>query len=159
MRITHLFIIRLKCLFIYSIQNELIFCISIAVLILAEFIIFLSIKRIRQKKNMKKLSTEIVLAKISSFKAIPGRPTRYIMRVEFERNHRKQKKCMVTGEKFGKKYEHTEQVQLVVAPESDMVFFAEESWKGINIVLHILFIVIAFMLGIEIFFVLILRFV
>ncbi len=68
------------------------------------------------------------------------------MDVEYEKDEIRQKKRIITHGKFAGKYEHAEDVQIVVIPEADMVFLNEESWKEINTVLYFLFCGIAIML-------------
>ncbi len=121
-------------------------CMPVIVLFLAEMILGVLIKRNKYKLKLKKQSKDIFLAKIKNFRAIPGRPTLYIVDVEYEKDEIRQKKRIITHGKFARKYEHAEDVQIVVIPEADMVFLNEESWKEINTALYFLFCGIAIML-------------
>ena len=70
---------------------------------------------------------------VISWKAISGRPTRYVVKVEYEINEKKGNKTFVTSGKFAKKYERDKNIQIVVIPNSSKVFLEEENWKVINI--------------------------
>ena len=89
---------------------------------------------------MKKEYGIVIKAKVNYWKSIPGKPTRYIIKVEYEIDKKKQSKTLIASEKFAKKYEREKSIQIVVIPNLDRVYFEEEDWKIQNILLLILLI-------------------
>lgn len=91
--------------------------------------------------KLKRKYGEVVQAKVISWDVVPGKPTRYIIKVEFEKDEKKENKILVTSGRFAKKYEHERNVQIVIVPNSKKVFFEEEDWNSENIVLFLFLII------------------
>lgn len=105
-------------------------------IIVVLIICIIFIYRVRKNKINLKLKTDYgkkIDGNIISWKAIPGRPTRYAIKVEYEINEKKENKTFITSGKFAKKYEHDRNIQIVVVPNSSKVFLEEENWKVQNI--------------------------
>lgn len=139
--VVQLILLKTKVLY-----NNFIFCIAVTILFLTEIVLRMVIKKNEKKLELKKKAKVILWAKIRKYKAIPGRPTFYILDVEYEENQKIQKKCVITHGRFARKYEHEKNVRIVLVPEIDRVFLEEESWKEINMVLRILFVGLAILL-------------
>lgn len=89
---------------------------------------------------MKKECGKIVPAKVISWKVVPGRPTRYIISVEYEKDKKQEKKTLISSRKFARKYEYIRDVQIVTILNSDKVFLEEEDWKIQNVIYFVLLI-------------------
>ncbi len=110
--------------------------IYIAAIVVVLIICTVLVYRISKNKINLKLKADFgkkVDGNVISWKAIPGRPTRYAMKVEYEINEKKENKTFITSSKFAKKYERDKNIQIVVIPNSNKVFLEEENWKVINI--------------------------
>lgn len=108
--------------------------IAVVTVVLAVCIVLvLLIRSNRHKLKKKSECGKIIEAKIKSWKEIPGRPTRYIIRVEYETDKKRENKVLITSGKFARKYEYEKSIQIVVIPNSNKVFFEEEDWKTQNI--------------------------
>lgn len=117
----------------------------LAVLIICIFLII----QIISNQNRLKLKTEcgeIISAKITSWKKIPGRPTFYAIKVEYEIDNIKRHKTFITSGKFAKRYESDRNIQIVIIPNSNKVFLEEENWKKQNICFFILLIFVVLFL-------------
>jgi hypothetical protein len=110
--------------------------IYIAAIVAVLIICIILVYRISKNKINLKLKADFgkkVDGNVISWKAIPGRPTHYVVKVEYEINEKKGNKTFVTSGKFAKKYERDKNIQIVVIPNSSKVFLEEENWKVINI--------------------------
>lgn len=115
----------------------------ITVIVVVSFICIVFLLLIRRNKNKLKRKIEfgkVISAKIISWKSIPGRPTRYAVKVDYEIDGEKKDKILMTSGKFAKKYEYEKSIQIVVIPDSYEVYFEEEDWKSSNMILLIFMI-------------------
>lgn len=107
----------------------------VAVVVLIIICIF-SIVQIRNNNKNLKMKTECgetIGAKVISWKEIPGRPNRYVIKAEYEVNQQKVNKTFMTSRRFAKRYEHDRDIQIVVIPNSNKAFLEEEDWKVQNV--------------------------
>ena len=81
-----------------------------------------------------------ICAKVISWDVFPGRPTLYVVKVEYEIDKKKEKKTFITSGKYAKKYEQDRNIQIVIIPNSNKVFLEEEDWKIQNIVIFVFLI-------------------
>lgn len=115
--------------------------VAIIMIILLIYTVFiLLIKRNRYKLKMKKEYGVVIKAKVIDWESIPGRPTRYIIKVEYEMDEKKENKTLITSGKIARKYEKEKSIQIAIIPNSNKIFFEEEDWKKQNILLFILLI-------------------
>lgn len=108
----------------------------IIVLILC-LIFILLIKNNLGKLKLKREYGEVIGARVNSWNIVPGRPAHYIIKVEYERDNKKENKTLITSRIFAKKYEYDKNIQVVIIPNSNKVFFEEEDWKVQNIIFFI----------------------
>lgn len=108
----------------------------IIVLILC-LIFILLIKNNLGKLKLKREYGEVIGARVNSWNIVPGRPAHYIIKVEYERDNKKENKTLITSRRFAKKYEYDKNIQVVIIPNSNKVFFEEEDWKVQNIIFFI----------------------
>lgn len=113
--------------------------IAMTILFFVEIVFKMIIKRNEYKLDLKTKAKDIFVAKIEDFTISYGKSSGYILDVEYEDNQGKHKKRIFTHGRFAKKYEHAEEVRIVVIPETGMVFLEEETWKEDNFVLRIMF--------------------
>lgn len=97
-------------------------------------------------RRMKETVGIIVDAKVISWIYMLGRPTQYIVKVEYYIDNEKISKTLVTSGKFAAKYERERDIQVVVIPNTGKVYFAEENWRMQNIGLIIPIMLIVFLL-------------
>lgn len=90
--------------------------------------------------KLKKEYGKIIQAKVISWKAIPGRPTRYAITVGYEKDKKQEKKTLISSGKFARKYEFIRNIQIVFIPNSDKVFLEEEDWKS-QTVMYFVFLI------------------
>ncbi|MBD5455769.1 MAG: hypothetical protein HDR23_04740 [Lachnospiraceae bacterium] len=110
----------------------------IAIIAVVSFICIVFLLLIRRNKNKLKRKIEYgkaIYAKVISWTSIPGKPTRYAVKVDYEIDGEKKNKMLITSGKFAKKYEYEKNIQIVVVPDSNEVFFEEEDWKSSNMIL------------------------
>lgn len=81
---------------------------------------------------MKREYGEVIEAKVISWNVVPGRPDRYVIKTEYTIDEKNENKSFITSGKFAKKYEHDRNIQIVMIPNSNKVFLAEEDWKMQN---------------------------
>ncbi len=91
------------------------------------------IRNNNKKLKMKVDYGKIIRAKVIFWKAISGRPTYYIIKVEYEIDKEEKNKTFITSRRFAKRYEHDRNIQIVIIPNSTKVFLEEEDWKVQNI--------------------------
>lgn len=115
--------------------------IAAGIVFLIHIIFILLIRNNADNMKLKREYGEVVQAKVISWKAVSGRPTRYIIKVEFERDEKKENKILVTSERFAKKYEYEKNAQIVIVPNSKKVFFEEEDGNSRNIALFFFLII------------------
>lgn len=108
----------------------------IIVLILC-LIFILLIKNNLGKLKLKREYGEVIGARVNSWNIVSGRPAHYIIKVEYERDNKKENKTLITSRRFAKKYEYDKNIQVVIIPNSNKVFFEEEDWKVQNIIFFI----------------------
>lgn len=100
-------------------------------------VFLLLIRRNRNKLARKIKYGKVIPAKVIFWKSIPGGPTRYVVKVDYKIEGEKKDKTLMTSGKFAKKYEYEKNIQIVVIPDSDEVFFEEEDWKSSNMILFV----------------------
>lgn len=106
------------------IENTIVF---ISVLMFDMVLLFLVRRnKIRRKR---KNSGESIEARIKQWDVLIGRPTRYIIKVEYRIGKETRTKIFVTGSKFAKKYQNENNIQIVAVQNSDTTYLAEEDWK------------------------------
>lgn len=128
-------------------NRQIIIVIMVLVVLILFLIIFMQVLRNNQRKCRTKEMVGITIdAKVVSWKYLLGRPTRYIVNVEYYVNNEKISKTLVTSGKFAAKYERERDIQIVVIPNTRKVYFAEENWRMQNIGLIIAIMFIAFIL-------------
>lgn len=93
-----------------------------------------------------------VSGRVISYEEIPGRPTRYVVKVEFSFHNSIRQRKIVTTDKRIKNYENTE-VTLLYVEEAGKIFWAEEHSKEwiICIVLSVSFSIFMFLLSVTCF--------
>lgn len=69
----------------------IIFVVMLALIIIC-VLLFFQIKKNINNLKLKKECGKIVPAKVISWKVVPGRPTRYIISVEYEKDKKQEKK-------------------------------------------------------------------
>ena len=107
--------------------------VAVVLIICICIVLILQIRNNKNKLKMKIECGEVISAKVISWKAIHGRPTRYVIKAEYEIAKKKENKTFVTSRKFAKKYEHDRDIQIVIVPNINKVFLEEEDWKVQNI--------------------------
>lgn len=117
----------------------IIFVVMLALIIIC-VLLFFQIKKNINNLKLKKECGKIVPAKVISWKVVPGRPTRYIISVEYEKDKKQEKKTLISSRKFARKYEYIRDVQIVTILNSDKVFLEEEDWKIQNVIYFVLLI-------------------
>lgn len=99
-----------------------------------------------KKFEMKKEYGEVIEAKVISWNVVPGRHDRYVIKVEYAINEKKENKTLITSGKFAKRYENDRNIQIVTIPNSNKVFLAEEDWKQQNRVSFVFLLFLLFFL-------------
>lgn len=132
----------------------------IIMIVVLVFLLRIFIQRLINNKynyRMKETIGIIVDAKVVSWIYLLGRPTRYIVKVEYYVNNEKKSKRLVTSGKFAEKYGRERDIQVVMIPNTGKVYFIEEDWKKQNIALIVgIIFTVSFLCGlIFMFFVLI----
>ena len=122
--------------------------VTIAVLVMLLTVILLSewIERNHYKLKIKEEVKEITEATIINFMVSDIGPIRYVMDIKYEYQGEIHKRSLSTYGKFASKYRDKDNIKIVVIPNSNMVFFYEESWKEINQYLMITICEIVFIL-------------
>lgn len=116
--------------------------IVVTIIVLLVCIVFiLLIRNNVGKMKLKREYGEVIQAKVSSWDIVYGRPTRYIVKVEYVRDKKTENKTLVTSGGFAKKYEYEKNIQIVIVPNSKKIFFEEENWNSENIVFFIFLII------------------
>lgn len=105
------------------------YIIAVIIVLTICIILILLIRSNKHKLKMKTECGEIIKAKVNSWKAIPGRPTRYAIKIEYEIDKKIENKVLITSRKFAKKYESERNIQVVAIPNSNKIFLQEEDWK------------------------------
>ena len=82
---------------------------------------------IYRNHKLKKRDGKLIIGKKVDSKEIPGRPTRYIVKVEYELNNIVICKKIVTSDKKIKKYADGEEIPLLYVAAINKVFWAEDS--------------------------------
>ena len=82
---------------------------------------------IYRNHKLKKRDGKIIIGKKVDSKEIPGRPTRYIVKVEYELNNTVICKKIVTSDKKIKKYAGGDEIPLLYVAAINKVFWAEDS--------------------------------
>lgn len=100
----------------------------LAVSIICIFFV-MQIRNNRNKLKWKIESGKIIDAQVISWKVITGRPTFYVMKVAYEIDHTKKNKTFITSGKFAKKYELDRNIQIVMIPNSNKVYFYCSCWQ------------------------------
>ncbi len=103
-------------------------------------LLVLQFKNNKSKLKMKIECGKKICAKVMSWDVFPGRPTLYVVKVEYEIDKKKEKKTFITSGKYAKKYEQDRNIQIVIIPNSNKVFLEEEDWKIQNIVIFVFLI-------------------
>lgn len=111
------------------------------VILLSIVILLALLVRRNALKLKEKKGGDIINAKVTKWKAISGRPTRYVLEVEYQVENMKQTKRFITSGKFAKKYEKEKIIPVVVIPNTDTIYLAEEDSKRQNMVLFFLIII------------------
>lgn len=118
---------------------------------LGVYIIYRNHKRTNE---LKRREGKHIVGKKTGCKEIPGRPTWYIIEVEFEQNNINKCKKIVTSDKKIKKYADGEEIPLLFVEAINKVFWAEDNsqeWR-LWMVMLIFFSVFMFLLsGISLF--------
>lgn len=120
--------------------------ICIAVLLPLLLIMIRMLRNNRNNLRMKDAAGIYIDAKVIAWRYLLGRPTRYVVKVEYSFQHEKVSKMLVTSGRFAAKYEHQRDIQVVVIPDTGKVCFAEEDWRMQNIGLILFIIMVSFML-------------
>lgn len=95
-----------------------------------------NISRFKNKNN----NGILINAEVIKWKVLSGRPTRYILDIEYQMENVKQSKRLITSGSFARKYEKEKTVPIIVLHNTNRVYFEEENWKRQNIFLFILII-------------------
>lgn len=103
-------------------------------------ILALLIRRNALRSDKKKYGN-LINAKVTEWKVLSGKPTRYILEVEYEIKNRKQRKRLITSGKFARKYEKLSQIPIVVIQNTNKIYLEEEDWKRQNMVLFLLIMI------------------
>ena len=82
---------------------------------------------IYRNHKLKKRDGKLIIGKKVDSKEIPGRPTRYIVKVEYELNNTVICKNIVTSDKKIKKYAGGEEIPLLYVAAINKVYWAEDS--------------------------------
>lgn len=106
--------------------------IAVVTLIICIVFLALQIRNNNNKLKMKREYGEVIEAKVISWNVVPGRPDRYVIKTEYTIDEKNENKSFITSGKFAKKYEHDRNIQIVMIPNSNKVFLAEEDWKMQN---------------------------
>lgn len=114
--------------------------VAVLALIIICILLFFQIKKNMNNLKLKKEYGKIIQAKVISWKAIPGRPTRYAITVGYEKDKKQEKKTLISSGKFARKYEFIRNIQIVFIPNSDKVFLEEEDWKS-QTVMYFVFLI------------------
>ncbi|MBD5395717.1 MAG: hypothetical protein HDR71_15975 [Lachnospiraceae bacterium] len=109
--------------------------IAIIAILSLDIVLFLLLRSNRNKLKRKTEYGKTIPAKVVSWNDIPGRPTIYVVQVEYEIAKEKKYKKLKTNGRFAKKYKYEKNIQIVVIPDSDEAFFEEEDWKLYNAIL------------------------
>lgn len=120
--------------------------IAVVTLIICMVFFALQIRNNKNKLKMKREYGEVIVAKVISQNVVPGSPDRYVIKVEYAINEKKENKTFITSGKFAKRYEHDRNIQIVIIPNSNKVFLAEEDWKMLNRSSFILLLFLSFFL-------------
>lgn len=108
--------------------------VAMLVLTIICMLLFFQIKKNTNNLKLKKECGKIIQAKVISWKAIPGRPTRYVISVEYEKDKKQENKTLISSGRFAKKYEYIRDIQVVTILNSDKVFLEEEDWRIQNVI-------------------------
>lgn len=95
-------------------------------------LLFFQIKRNKYNLKFKRECGKIIQAKVISWKAVPGRPTRYVIKVEYKKDNKQENKTFISSGKFARKYEHIQYIQIAFIPDSNKLFLDEEDWRAQN---------------------------
>ena len=117
--------------------------VAVVTLIIGIVFLVLQIRNNKIKWKMKREYGEVIEAKVISWNVVPGRPDRYVIKVEYAIN---ENKTFITSGKFAKRYEHDRNIQIVTIPNSNKVFLAEEDWKMQNRVSFVFLLFLLFFL-------------
>ncbi len=117
--------------------------VAVVTLIIGIVFLVLQIRNNKIKWKMKREYGEVIEAKVISRNVVPGRPDRYVIKVEYAIN---ENKTFITSGKFAKRYEHDRNIQIVTIPNSNKVFLAEEDWKQQNRVSFVFLLFLLFFL-------------
>lgn len=115
----------------------------VASVIAVSIICILLVLQFKNNENKLKMKIEYgkkICAKVISWDVFPGRPTLYVVKVEYEIDKKKEKKTFITSGKYAKKYEQDRNIQIVIIPNSNKVFLEEEDWTIQNIVIFVFLI-------------------
>ena len=92
----------------------------------------------RQKQCSKKEVWEDYCWEKISCDELPGRPTRYIVKVEYEINNVVHEKKVITTDKNIKKYADNGQIRLLYVDKIDKVYWAEDKSNEIIVIIVLL---------------------
>lgn len=123
-------------------KEQMILLVTIINLMLIAIILIFLIRRNILRLEKKKITGTLIDAEVTKWKALSGKPTRYILEVEYEMEDKKYIKKLITSGKFAKKYEKERTVPIVVIQDTNKIYFKEEDWKRQNIFLISLIILI-----------------
>lgn len=121
---------------------------ALAVVILIFCVII--VKQIKRILEMSKKSN-IVNADMRSFFKLSGRPTRYIIEVEFELNSEKKEKKVTIIDSRAERLIHEKHIPIVYCEKSNRVYWADES--RVNRILLLIYLVVVEILLLFVFFV------
>ena len=117
--------------------------ILVALVIAISIICILLVLQFKNNKNKLKMKIECgktIWAKVILWDVLPGRPTLYVVKVEYEIDEKKEKKTFITSGKYAKKYEQDRNIQIVIIQNSNKFFLDEEDWKIQNIIIFVFLI-------------------
>lgn len=97
--------------------------------------------RIKNREGMK------IQGKKIDYKEIPGRPTRYLILVEYQINGEEKRKRIITTDRAARKFAKEEEIALIYVHSLDKIYWSGEK-KYANMPIIILLVVLAvFMWG------------
>ena len=110
--------------------------IVVSVFMMVDIILTISLMRNIFKSKMIKKYGRVKQAEVRGCKWIPGRPTRYAIKVCYDHDTQgnEKTKWIIASGKFAKKYEKERTIEIVTMPKPDCFYLKENNWKIDNVV-------------------------
>ena len=110
--------------------------IVVSVFTMVDIILIISLMRNIFKSKMIKKYGKVKQAEVRGCKWIPGRPSRYAIKVcyDYDMQGNEKTKWIIASGKFAKKYEKEKTIEIFTMPNHNSFYLKENNWKIDNVV-------------------------